>query len=498
MVRRLGLLAAPILFAAFPVVSLFEHNQSELALGVLWWPLATSVVIGAALFALFALILKQSAKASALASLVVVAFFYYGTWYTQVSLPKGWFIALWAGLFGLGALAVLRTRRALDNLTLVLTISAAVLALIPAVKIVGYQANHPGVQFTDSRLWPTALPKPVPPEGARLPDIYFLIPDDYARSDVLKRYFHYDNANFIRHLKRRGFAVSGQSRSPYSDSESNIAAALNMDYLSGLPRILGEKSQDVRPVKKLIQRNRASDLLKSLGYRYVHLDTDEVTWAAGNPHISPVATPDSFTNLWLQNTVLRSIGGRFGFDDAAGNERYRTAIRSTFSDLAATAPDASPKFVVFHTLLPHDPYVYGARGQPVTFPDNSDAGLGTKSAMRYYLQQLRFLETRLLDAADAIRARSKKPPVIVIQSDEGFQANPDNVGEAAMQDIRVKGLTALYLPGVHGPRVPQPPNTVNTLRLVFNRYLRTHYPMLRSASYPERDLPYQFKEMRVR
>jgi hypothetical protein len=46
--------------------------------------------------------------------------------------------------------------------------------------------------------------------------------------------------------------------------------------------------------------------------------------------------------------------------------------------------------------------------------------------------------------------------------------------------------------------VPEPPNTVNTLRFVFNRYLGTRYPMLRSASYPETDYPYQFEEMRVR
>jgi len=60
-----------------------------------------------------------------------------------------------------------------------------------------------------------------------------------------------------------------------------------MDYLSGLPRILGEKSQDVRPIKTLIQDNRAARLLKPLGYRYVHLDTDEVTFASGQPpHIA--------------------------------------------------------------------------------------------------------------------------------------------------------------------------------------------------------------------
>lgn len=499
--KRVGPLVPPVLWAAFPVVSLFEQNQSELPLGIVWGPLAISIAAGAALFVVFALVLKRSAKAAALASLVVFAFFYYGTLYTQVSgwgLSKGLFIALWAALFVLGVFAVLRTSWPLDRLALVLGVFAAVQIFGPAAKIVAYQGDHPGVRLTDARLWPHPLPRPTPPAGSHLPDIYFLIPDDYARSDVLKRYFRYDNAHFIQQLKKHGFAVSQQALSPYSDSESNIAAALNMDYLSGLPKILGEKSEDVRPVKKLIEDNRVSRLLKPLGYRYVHLDTDEVTFAAGNPHISPLATPDSFTNLWLQNTVLRPVGGRLGFSDSAANERFRKSIRSTFSDLNDVPRAAGRQFVVFHTLLPHDPYIFGSKGQPVTFPDKSEEALGSKLGMRYYLAQVRFLERKLLEAADGIIARSKTPPVIVIQSDEGFQANPDTFGETAMQGIRVKGLAAFYLPGMRGARVPQPPNAVNSLRFVFNRYLGTHYPLLRSASYPELDFPYQFKEMRVR
>jgi hypothetical protein len=148
--------------------------------------------------------------------------------------------------------------------------------------------------------------------------------------------------------------------------------------------------------------------------------------------------------------------------------------------------------------MPHDPYIFGAQGQPVTFPDNSDTGHGSKLGMAYYVRQLQFMDTQLLGAVDAIRMKSKVPPVIVIQSDEGFEGNPQNLGKAALHDVRVKGLIAISLPGARGVRAPSPPNPVNTLRYVFNRYLGTHYPMLRSASYPEGDYPYQYNEMRVR
>jgi hypothetical protein len=311
------------------------------------------------------------------------------------------------------------------------------------------------------------------------------------------RYFHYDNSRFVSALSRRGFVVSRQARSPYSDSESNIAAELNMDYLSRFPHLLGARSQDVRPIKVVIEDNRAATLLKPLGYRYIHRDTDEVTFAAGNPHISPLSTPDSFMNLWLQNTALRTIGGSLGFTDAAADQRFRDSIHSSFSELDGIPRQPGPKFVVFHTLLPHDPYIFGASGQAVTFPSANEEDLGNRLGMRYYLHQVRFLEGRLLRTIDAIRTRSSTPPVIVLQSDEGFQATGDVVSERTMQDIRVKGLVALSMPGKK-KGIANPPNTVNTLRLVFNRYFGTHYPMLRSASYPELDYPYQFEEMRVR
>jgi hypothetical protein len=384
------------------------------------------------------------------------------------------------------------------NLTLIATVGAAVLALPSVAKVASYHSNHPAISLSDPRLWPTTLAAPAPATGTTLPDIYVIIPDDYPRPDVLRQFFHYDDSSFLGQLQRRGFVVSPQARSPYSDSESNMSAALNMDYLSGLPKILGAKSQDVRPVKRLIADNRASRLLKSAGYRYVHIDTDEVTYGGSNPDISPLAPPDSFANLLMRKTVLHLIGGPLGFSDAGTNARFRSSIRSQFSRLAALPKQPGPKFVVFHTLLPHDPYIYGAKGQAVTFKGHSDAALESDRGKRAFLQQVAYLHGKLLGVVDAIQRNSKTPAVIVIESDEGFQANADTVGETTMQNVRVKGLSALYLPGLKGNRVPEPPNTVNTLRFVFNRCLGTHYPMLRSASYPEGDLPYDFQEMRVR
>jgi hypothetical protein len=272
-----------------------------------------------------------------------------------------------------------------------------------------------------------------------------------------------------------------------------------MDYLSRLPHILGPKSDDSRPVRRLIEDNRASRILKGLGYRYVHMDTDQVTWGRGNPQISPAATPDSFMSLWLADrTVLKKVGGWPGFNQTAVDERFRDTIRSQFASLADVPQQQGPKFVLFHTLMPHDPYIFGARGQNVTFQDKTGEDHTRRIGMRYYAQQIRYTQTLLLRAIDAIRSKSKQPPVILLQADEGFEGNEADLGEAATRDIRVKGVAAAYLPGRPEARLPQKLNTVNTLRYVFNQYFGAGYPLLRNASYPEGDYPYQFEAMKVR
>jgi hypothetical protein len=493
-----GLLPA-LLLAAHPALTLFEENQTELPLDVIWRPLGISFVATAALYSVLMLITRRWAKAGALTALGVLWFFFYATFRNDTSglhLSGGVAVLLWTVLCAVAAVAIARTRRGLANLVLGVGVAALVLTLSPALKIASFQHRHPAVKSSDARLW-AADPLPPPGPAAKRPDIYVLIPDDYARADVLRRYFHYDNSAFAAQLRRRGFTISSNARSPYSDSESNIAAALNMGYLDGLATILGKTSQDVRPLKTLMEDSRTSQLAQTVGYRYVHLDSDEVTFAAGNPDISSVATPDSYPSLWLRKSVLREVGGRFGFNDGAQDERFRRNYRSSFARLDSVAAQPGPKLVVFHTLLPHDPYIFGAHGQPVTFPSTSDEVIHSRLGMRYYLPQLEYVERLLLHAVDTIRNHSKGA-VIVIQADEGFESGDKTFSEATALDIRVKGLLALSLPGVSGVRAPQPPNTVNTMRYVYNELFGTRYSMLPTRSAPDGDYPYQWERLHVR
>jgi hypothetical protein len=484
----------PVLLAVFPLLSLFAGNKTDLETSVLSLPLALSVGGACAAYGLLLLVTRNPGKAAVLSSPVVIGFFYYGL---APGADRLWQLALWLALFLAAVLTVLRARRSVDALVVVLLAAGLVMALPQAVSIALYESHNRPPAPTDPRLWPTALEPPPPSSAGRPPDIYVLVPDDYERADVLTRYWNFDNTPFLRALEQRGFVVSDHALSPYSDSESNVAALMNMDYLTNFGKVLGSRSQDVREVQRVIEDNRAARLLNSIGYDFVHLDTDEVTFAGGNPGISSLAAPDTFRTLWLQQSVLRLVGGPFGFNTDAVQSRFRDSVQSQFDALQAIRPGPRPKFVLFHTLLPHDPYVYDAKGHPTTFSGGEEQ-LANNSGRRHYLEQLKYTSTLLLHSVDAILAHATTPPVILIQSDEGFTANPQPFGERAMLTMRVKGLAAFYLPGAGVPKLPEPPNSVNDLRLILNTYAGTTYPMLDSHSSPEGDYPYQFQPMQVR
>jgi hypothetical protein len=87
--------ALPMLFAVFPLLSLFADNQTEVELTVLWRPLVFSLLASAVLYGLFLLIFKSGAKAAILASLVVTVFFTWGTTRIGSLCPCGWRCLRW-------------------------------------------------------------------------------------------------------------------------------------------------------------------------------------------------------------------------------------------------------------------------------------------------------------------------------------------------------------------------------------------------------------------
>lgn len=69
---RIGSFLHPLLFAAFPLLSLFAQNQTDVPPSVLRLPVAPCLGGAAALYGLLLLITRRATIAGALASVIVV------------------------------------------------------------------------------------------------------------------------------------------------------------------------------------------------------------------------------------------------------------------------------------------------------------------------------------------------------------------------------------------------------------------------------------------
>jgi hypothetical protein len=154
-----------------------------------------------------------------------------------------------------------------------------------------------------------------------------------------------------------------------------------------------------------------------------------------------------------------------------------------FSKLADMPVIDGPKFVFAHILAPHSPFLFDANGDPVrvyaTDPEHT---------MRYYVNQLIFVNKKVEEMVDAILAKSEVEPIIILQGDTGppygFEAEAalqNQANEIYQQNMRI--LNAYYLPQNGAQWMYQGISPVNTFRLIFNIYLDADFPLLDDQSY---------------
>ena len=135
-------------------------------------------------------------------------------------------------------------------------------------------------------------------------------------------------------------------------------------------------------------------------------------------------------------------------------------------DVLGTVPGIpGPKFVYLHLSSPHPPWVFDSAG---SYKNEDDLYPGYTDAVAY-------LDKRMPDILRNIIAKSKVPPIIILQGDHGYAAG--------VQYARLLNLNAYYLPG-NGKQLVYPTITpINSFRLIFNAYFGGKYPMLADKGY---------------
>lgn len=485
--RALGLF--PVLFSLYPPLFLYANNLEERSLDALLWPLVLSLFLGIAVWLAFRLVVRDAARASVAAFLVLLFFFTYGRFWTllrtlffkKARLEALWPLAIWLAALIALVILVLRSKRDLRRLQTGLGLAVGLLIVFSLVPILSFSLGpEPALPGGRNVTEEFRLPPGAGSDRAALPDVYYLIFDRYANEKSLKQYYGFDNTPFLEALRAKGFFVASDSRANYVGTKNSLASSLNMSYMPKQGPI------KERVFFHILQEQAVARLLREAGYTYYHFGS----WyepTKYNRHADWNYKEGGLIDLsrdFVKNFLETTIAGVFLRD--AHDERAN--ILNKFRTVGETVSKPGPKFVFLHMLLPHHPYLFGPDGKPL-----SSREAKKRPVEKNYIDQLLFTNARIIELIDRILADSRTPPVIILQSDEGPAAEEfpvftmDRSDERAVLTartrIRYRILNAYFLPGKEPSPLYSSISPVNTFRVVFNRYFGTDFQLLEDLSF---------------
>jgi len=314
------------------------------------------------------------------------------------------------------------------------------------------------------------------------PDVYYVILDGCGSDQVLKSVFNDDQSSYTAELRKLGFIVPTNNHSNYSMTLFSLAATLNMEYINELSQIIGSNGVDFSVNNWLIRHNAVIRVFRKYGYKIVHVSS-----GFGPTWWNPVADENlhcGWFNECVFSVLQRSLLVITSYSDLLNG--LRQVRLCGFDQLQASSKIKGPKFVFVHIILPHPPYLFGKDGQPIQKNTNMNFKVEDALDRTAYSDQANFAKNRLKQVIANILQNSSTPPVIVLQSDHG----PATLGDLNSPDPkpdyiveRMGTFNALYLPGVPASEVPDDFTSVNTFRIVFNKCLGAHYPLLPNRSF---------------
>lgn len=473
--------------AVFPTLFTFAHNYGELLPRAMLLPLLLGVGTAALLMGiLFAV--RRHWPAAGIATAVLIGWFFSFQiqWMVLQQLPvfpsKPQAIPLTALAAVLLAGVVLWRPRWSEPLVRPLNVFALILVALTGVQLA-------------TAAWRASEPSTAPPPGwrpvaaagaeedARPRDIYYIILDGYARADVLRELYGYDNSPFLERLEDVGFRVVGDARANYALTFLSLASSLNAQYLDELARRLqGLEGPPARTVPfDMIEENTVMKFLKQRGYATYNLET----WWGGTQHLrtADVNVGCAVSTGWEFHKVLLSTTAAYPLRDRLPMlvDDYEVQL-CLLEKLLRIHEEPGPKFVFAHILTPHHPAVFSADGAPA---EGDPTLLGDENGWANkdgYLGELTFINTIMLRLVETLQAAGEPQPIIVIHSDHGPASSGwENTTEVVRE--RVPILNALYLPGVDSVPLQELVTPVNTFRFVFSEYLGVRRELLTNNSY---------------
>ena len=326
--------------------------------------------------------------------------------------------------------------------------------------------------------------------GGPAPDVFFIVLDEYASSASLKQEFNYDNSALDSMLRSNQFFISGASRSNYNVTPFSLASTFSMDYLEKV------NAGDVLTSKKFVQametyrNNRILSYFRGKQYQIRNFGCFDVKGAELETiPFFVYAYPKLIDDRTAWPRLKREVGWHFTMNDLFGNgfripENFRQTKeidlnrnKYNFSSLLREMQreSASPRFVIAHLLLPHEPFYLHADGSEVSDTLLVKGGIDEKKA---YLEQVQYTNRLLAQLMPYVAPKGQRPRVVIIEGDHGYRSFGG--GNASAKEF--PNLNAYYFSDGDHARLYDGISPVNSFRVVLNKYFRQKLPMLKDSS----------------
>lgn len=500
-----------LLLGVYPVLFLWLANFGKVHSYVVPRSLLISFGFTAVVFLLIWIFIHPIRKAGLAAGFLLLLFFSYGHLFSLIDNASlsgliigrhRFLIPLWGLIALVGTYLIIKSRSDLYESTRIINLISFLLTAFVLIQIGFAASTSTRLQQNSVQSGPSASSSSSLHTSANTNrDVYYILMDGYDRADLLKRDLNLDIQPFLDQLTQMGFVIPDCGQSNYIDTALSMAATFNMDYLDNLGlsyEDLATKDHE-KILTPFITHSLVRQKFSEMGYKivtykspYLFIDMpDSDVYLDGETAVNPGEKMETlnFQQLFINTTFARTAAewlvenpqdsknipaffvwlinpGSLNPDSSSFVGRnYKQFRQNNFQlDSLETIPDMpGRKFVYAHLLITHQPFTFLPTGEFRTDPKDSYLG---------YIDQVKYLNTRIIKIIKTIQHKSAVPPVIIPQSDHSFSDN----GKRALN------FQAYYLPDSGNTVIPPSFTNVNTFRLIFDTYFDGHYSLIPDQS----------------
>lgn len=418
-----------ILWCALPGLCLYCNNAVEMPFHDILLPSGCSVLIGVLCFFLLLAVFRDAdfAALTAFAGMAVFLNFNLVTDLVNMIHPvermRPYYVTA-AVLFAAAFLILLWIKkkpgwcRTVVRLLLLAMASTLVLSLIPAVPSIARKMNT-----TAHRPAEIAVA-----EGTVMPNLYYLVTDEYASFDQIAEYYDYDNSAFHDFLTENGFCVSDTSYNRYWYTMANLTEAVN------LAPVVTDKEDSIGQAAQF-ENAALYGALKGMGYDICQIG-NLFPFPTLIPYFQSHVTAENGAaamEILMTNSMLKPFSLQLYWNSVLDS---RTRSFEYFTNPAHYTTRHN-RALLYYVCSPHIPYYCNADGER----NQNQSDWTNRADPRFYLGQYRYMTTQLVRMISSILANDPDA-IILLQSDHG-QREGMNFSDSAKRHI----LNALYFGG---------------------------------------------------